>query len=356
MHVEDAQNAERAVWSTAFVNSLPDSSFLYIAPGGSKDSEGKTTPRSLRFFPYKDASGKVDLPHLRNAIARIPQSSLPAAVKDRVQAKARRILENQNRSQVLADKQGVETYNGDVFRAVSTPEFVIRGEAGEGSLGTMAGTFSIFDAWTEIDSAFEGHFLERIARTAFNKTIRESADKIRAIFHHGLDPNIGVKVLGPIEELRARQHGIDYAVRLLDTDYNRSLLPGLQENLYGASFRARVVKKDGPVDPPKRSDWNPGKLPEVTLTELALKEFGPTPFPAYEGTSASMRSATDEMLFMGLIRDPSKLREVLYAERAVALDDDEEPVEATPDDESRSTREPEAETRKEDEPEWLLRR
>lgn len=82
----------KAVWSAAFINSLPDSSFLYIAPGGSKDSDGKTTPRSLRYFPYKDASGSVDLAHLRNALARIPQSNLPKAIKDRLTSKAQRIL------------------------------------------------------------------------------------------------------------------------------------------------------------------------------------------------------------------------------------------------------------------------
>lgn len=50
-------------------------------------------PRSLRMFPYKDASGKVDLPHLRNAIARIPQSNrIDAATKKRLQSRARRLL------------------------------------------------------------------------------------------------------------------------------------------------------------------------------------------------------------------------------------------------------------------------
>lgn len=58
-----------AIWSTAYVNDLPDSAFLYISPGGKKDGEGKTVPRSLRHFPYKNSEGNVDLPHLRNAIA-----------------------------------------------------------------------------------------------------------------------------------------------------------------------------------------------------------------------------------------------------------------------------------------------
>ncbi len=41
----------KAAMSSADVNDLPDSDFAYIEPGGTKDSEGKTTPRSLRHFP-----------------------------------------------------------------------------------------------------------------------------------------------------------------------------------------------------------------------------------------------------------------------------------------------------------------
>jgi hypothetical protein len=84
----------KAVWTAAYINDLPDSAFLYVESGGSKDSEGKTTPRSLRHFPYKDAAGAVDLPHLRNALSRIPQSNLPQDVKDRLATKAQRILDN----------------------------------------------------------------------------------------------------------------------------------------------------------------------------------------------------------------------------------------------------------------------
>uniref|UniRef100_A0A6M3KW73 Putative peptidase n=1 Tax=viral metagenome TaxID=1070528 RepID=A0A6M3KW73_9ZZZZ len=66
---------EKAKWSAAYINDLPDSCFAYIESVGKKDSDGKTTPRSLRHFPYKNKDGKVDLPHLRNALACAPQSS-----------------------------------------------------------------------------------------------------------------------------------------------------------------------------------------------------------------------------------------------------------------------------------------
>lgn len=68
-------------WTTAYINDLDDSAFAYIAPGGKKDDEGKTVPRTLRHLPHHDASGKVDLPRLRNAVARLPQTSISAGAR-----------------------------------------------------------------------------------------------------------------------------------------------------------------------------------------------------------------------------------------------------------------------------------
>lgn len=70
----------RAEWSTEYIDSLPDSSFAYIEPGGTK-KDGITHPLTLRHLPYKDADGKIDLPHLRNALARLPQSALSEDAK-----------------------------------------------------------------------------------------------------------------------------------------------------------------------------------------------------------------------------------------------------------------------------------
>lgn len=56
-------------------NDLPDSDFAYIQPGGKKDSEGKTTPRSLRHLPIPDAA------HVRNALARLDQTDINPEAK-----------------------------------------------------------------------------------------------------------------------------------------------------------------------------------------------------------------------------------------------------------------------------------
>lgn len=89
------RHRRNAKWSGKRKRSLPDSSFLYVEPGGQAIIEGGkkvTIPRKLRHFPYKDAAGNVDLPHLRNAIARIPQSNLSKSLQTALQAKARSIL------------------------------------------------------------------------------------------------------------------------------------------------------------------------------------------------------------------------------------------------------------------------
>lgn len=120
---------EKAVWSTAYVNDLPDSAFLYIAPGGEKDGEGKTKPRSLRYFPIRDDAGKLDLPHLRNAIARIPQSNAPglsAGKKKELQERARNMLaeatkkdERGDTDRMLVELVGVGELPIDVEKALN---------------------------------------------------------------------------------------------------------------------------------------------------------------------------------------------------------------------------------------------
>jgi phage head maturation protease len=63
------KKGKRAMVGTKERNDLPDSAFAYIEPGGEKDSEGKTTPRSKRHFLIHDAA------HVRNALARIGQGA-----------------------------------------------------------------------------------------------------------------------------------------------------------------------------------------------------------------------------------------------------------------------------------------
>jgi HK97 family phage prohead protease len=172
----------------------------------------------------------------------------------------------------------------------------------------------VFDQWTTIDSIYEGRFIERIAEGAFKKTISENRAEMRMLFQHGRDPQIGDKPLAPIEELGEDQAGGFYAGQMLDTSYNRDLIPGLEAGLYGSSFRFAVTKEEFDRKP-RKSAHNPEALPERTIREVRLMEFGPVTFPAYAGASAGIRSLTDEYVLGRFLREPERFVELLEAMR-----------------------------------------
>ncbi len=102
---EVSEVIEAEKWSRAYINDLPDCAFLYIEPGGEKDEEGKTKPRSLRHLPVKDHNCNIDRPHLVNAIQRLSQSKtgvsggkrwLTEELRQRLLNKARKMLEEIN--------------------------------------------------------------------------------------------------------------------------------------------------------------------------------------------------------------------------------------------------------------------
>jgi hypothetical protein len=78
---DDRHPREKAAWSQAFQDELPDRSFAYISPGGSRDSSGKTYPRSLRHLPYRSETGEPDAAHVRAALARLSQTDIPPEAK-----------------------------------------------------------------------------------------------------------------------------------------------------------------------------------------------------------------------------------------------------------------------------------
>lgn len=165
-------------------------------------------------------------------------------------------------------------------------------QASPDSLGKMEVRFSKFGQWYEIRSVFEGHFLERVMPGAFTKTIADNRDKMRSLFNHGFDPQIGQKVLGPVIDLREENDSPVMVVDLMNTSYNRDLEPGLRRGLYGSSMRMRVVRDEVDLDPP-RSQHNPDGIPERSIYEVSVDEAGPVTFAANPGSTSAMRSGTD---------------------------------------------------------------
>jgi HK97 family phage major capsid protein len=205
---------------------------------------------------------------------------------------------------------------------------------GDGDGRTLVGHFAVFNEWTEINSNFEGHFMERIAPGSFAKTFQESPPKVT--FNHGHDPELGDKVLGSIRSLAEDDVGAAYEVGLFD-GLPSLLMSGLRAGEYGASFRFGVMRERFDRDP-GTSDWNPDGIPERTILEARVPEFGPVSFPQYESATAGVRSLTDEFIFDGFANDPKRLVELIDNTRALTLkslkgedpEPEPAPAEATP--------------------------
>ncbi len=169
-----------AEWDTAYVNDLPDSSFAYVGPGGKKDGEGKTVPRSLRNLPYKDKDGKVDLPHLRNALARLDQTDIPDAAKKSALAKLRRAA----KSAGVGTAQSATYYDtgDDLVEDVAVGVEVLhasRASLSEQNVSVIRGVVSVLN--------------ELVAKA--EKDSAEATRLISSLFDPEIDPAIGDGVI-----------------------------------------------------------------------------------------------------------------------------------------------------------------
>lgn len=161
--------------------------------------------------------------------------------------------------------------------------------ADAGASPVMVLRFSAFGAWYEISSWYEGRFLERILPGAFVKTIAERGDRVKILFNHGADFFIGDKILGVPQLLEERLDGAYAEVPMLDTSYNRDLIPGLEAGGYGSSFMFNVMDEVW-VHEPEPSEHNPEGLPERSILQVRLFEAGPVTWPASHAATAGMRS------------------------------------------------------------------
>ena len=158
--------------------------------------------------------------------------------------------------------------------------------ASDDGVRTLVGYAARFNSDTVINS-WEGQFIERIAPGAFKRTLKNNGSQIKVLFNHGMDPQIGDKPLGRATVMKEDDQGLYVEVPLSRTSYNDDLIALLEDGaLSGMSFRFSVPEGGDTWDMPKRK----GQLPVRTLSEVKMAEFGPVTFPAYQATTAGVRS------------------------------------------------------------------
>lgn len=188
-------------------------------------------------------------------------------------------------------------------------------EPDDGRLATLRVDFSRFNTWYEVDSIWEGHFLERVAPGAFKRTLEHNGSRTKVLFNHGFDFHIGDKILGVPERWGESRDTAWLEAPLLDTSYNRDLLPGLRAGGYGSSFMFEVTNEQWNHEP-ERSEYNPEGLPERTITEVKLYEAGPVTWPANPEATAGVRSGTDWYIEAMAAKDPDRRDEVVRLYKA----------------------------------------
>jgi HK97 family phage prohead protease len=204
----------RDVWPTAYINDLPDSAFLYIAPGGTKT--GGRTDGAHRFFPVRDQNGKLDLPHLRNALGQIPKANISPAARKAATAEAMRLAKGTTVSGDVGEYSGSA---GSGRSLPAEPGVITRGfdlvleVRAEGDGRTVIGRAVPYGQTAPIG----GGKTERFVMGAFSKQI--GGGQLHTIRLHGshTQRTAGEFPIGKTVHLAEQQDGLHGAWQLYDT-------------------------------------------------------------------------------------------------------------------------------------------
>jgi len=109
---ENNEETQEREWDTAFINNLPDAAFAMIEPaylrGETKDKRCRHLPHHNPDVKDPDEDSTVDLPHLRNALARCSQIKpfTDSISAERLREEARRHLEHHAETLLKTHKKG----------------------------------------------------------------------------------------------------------------------------------------------------------------------------------------------------------------------------------------------------------
>jgi HK97 family phage prohead protease len=177
---------------------------------------------------------------------------------------------------------------------------------------TVTAYAAVFDTPAEIRDG-QGHYIEEIGRSAFNKSAKESGLKAGVFYNHGMT------IHGTPSDLYSIPLGVPISVtpdakglltvsRYNNTSTADAVLEAIRDGgVKGHSFTGRIIRSN----PERMPRSKGGDLPKVTRTELGLREYGPTPFPAYsQAEITSVRSVA--MSGLGGVLSEDERARLLY--------------------------------------------
>lgn len=200
----------------------------------------------------------------------------------------------------------------DFIRAVALDDIRIR-SGGTGR--TVEAYAAIFDEPAEIMDA-DGHYYEVNDPAAFNRSIQHHGGRFPVIYNHGMTvagtPSDRASVpIGVSVEVRADKRGVLTVAEYGNSPLADEVLEAIRMGSVKAqSYGGRFLRSDPGKRPAGGFRPGPGgKLRTVRRMEVAMREFGPTPFPAFAG--AAITGVRAQQVLGALLTAP--------AERRVAL-------------------------------------
>jgi HK97 family phage prohead protease len=202
----------------------------------------------------------------------------------------------------------------DFIRAVALDDIRIR-SGGTGR--TVEAYAAIFGEPAEIIDA-DGHYFEVNHPTAFARTIAHRQGGFPVVYNHGMTiagtpSDRGSVPIGVSKEVRVDKRGVltvsEYGNSPLADEVLEAIRMG---SVKAQSYGGRFIRSD-----PRRphGGYRPGadgKLRTVTRLEVAMREFGPTPFPAFAG--AAITGIRAQQVLGALLTAPAERRLALLTE------------------------------------------
>ncbi len=263
-----------AAISAADRNSLPDAAFAYIEPGGTKDEDGRTVPRSLRHFPVHDAA------HVRNALAEATSSPFGEKAMPKIKAAATRFGVHVGEHSVTADYERREVRITSQFRDLDKPlEFRDMGTDGQ----WIGGYATVF---IPRESRNLGGFKERVSPTFFDEVQASgwrNSDGTGVVCRYNHDSNM---VLGTSDadtlRLKCDRVGFDYNVKPPEARADIRELVQRRDIRYSSfAFRCHPGGDEW--------DWKDG-IAQRTLHSGDCIDVAPVLDPGYLDTTAMLRA------------------------------------------------------------------
>jgi HK97 family phage prohead protease len=183
----------------------------------------------------------------------------------------------------------------ELFRSYPLEDYhIVRTGDGDSSGRVVEAYMTVFGEPAEIVD-HQGHYREDIDRGAFNKRIadlersRNGFGAAKVFYNHGMtihgSPSDRYSMpVAVCEGIRAESRGPITRSRYLDTPLGNEVLEMWRSGAVTAqSFTGAIIRSSPELKPGEKYRPRNGQLPRVQRLELGLKEYGPTPFPAYQG-------------------------------------------------------------------------